>query len=252
MAELRRLLVEPQRLTDPGSADGILQLSREESHYLRRVLRLRNGQSVAVVDGIGHLWEADVQVGDLLKLSTPASQPAQQQSRFSLQLGLAVVVPRRGFDELTRMSCELGIDLLQPLRSQRKTPQADERPSRWQVIIRESVEQSERLWQPDLLDTVEASVFWQQSPKRSALAIASTRRPSIPDLQNFVEGLDQSFDQLWVAIGPEGGWTADEEQSAEAAGWVPVSLGDSILRTSTAAVAAAQTMVSWRRLRSQA
>jgi 16S rRNA (uracil1498-N3)-methyltransferase len=49
---------------------------------------------------------------------------------------------------------------------------------------------------------------------------------------------DQSPPELRLAIGPEGGWSAEEEEAALAAGWQPVSLGGTILRTSTAAVAA--------------
>ncbi|CAI8252660.1 MAG: Uncharacterised protein [Prochlorococcus marinus str. MIT 9313] len=63
-----------------------------------------------------------------------------------------------------------------------------------------------------------------------------------------MEGLTSEINQVTVAIGPEGGWSPLEECAAEAAGWVPVALGDSILRTCTAAVAAAQTMVSSRRI----
>jgi 16S rRNA (uracil1498-N3)-methyltransferase len=52
-----------------------------------------------------------------------------------------------------------------------------------------------------------------------------------------------------LAIGPEGGWSPEEEEVAEAAGWTPVSLGDTILRTSTAAVAGLAELVAWRSLR---
>ena len=56
VAELRRLLIEPKRLADRDS-NGCLVLHDDERHYLRRVLRLRAGSPVAVVDGRGHLWE---------------------------------------------------------------------------------------------------------------------------------------------------------------------------------------------------
>ncbi len=55
------------------------------------------------------------------------------------------------------------------------------------------------------------------------------------------------MERITVAIGPEGGWTPDEEATALQAGWQPVGLGQAILRTSTAAVSAAALMASWRR-----
>ena len=58
MAELRRLLVDPARLDRLADGERQLQLLPDESHYLRRVLRLRSGDAVAVVDGTGGCWTA--------------------------------------------------------------------------------------------------------------------------------------------------------------------------------------------------
>ena len=249
MAELRRILVESHRLTGTDANEGLLHLNSNEAHYLRRVLRLRVDNPLAVVDGIGHLWEAHLQEGDYLKLATPITHPISHQPCPTPQLCLAVVLPRRGFEEVLRMCCELGINLIQPLRSERSTPQAEDRPARWKVILREAIEQSEQLWQPTLLPLVETSKLWTSPSVNDVFAIATTRRMGLTDLQLWNEGLAQGFDHLWVAIGPEGGWSPNEESSAEGAGWVPVGLGDSILRTCTAAVAATQTTVSTRRIR---
>ncbi len=54
--------------------------------------------------------------------------------------------------------------------------------------------------------------------------------------------------EVWVAIGPEGGWTPQEEKAAIENGWLGVSLGKNILRTSTASIGATENMVSWRRV----
>ena len=61
-------------------------------------------------------------------------------------------VPKRGFDEILRMSCEIGVDIIQPIVSDRSVVRIDGngRISRWEGIIREAVEQSERLWRPEL------------------------------------------------------------------------------------------------------
>jgi len=232
-----------------NTVEGLLSLNENEAHYLRRVLRLRPGQKVAVADGIGHIWEAFLQAGDVLKFATSLAQPCLNEPCPAQQLGLAVVIPKRGFEEVLRMSCELGVNLIQPLRSDRRTPQAEDRPLRWKVILREAVEQSEQLWQPELLPLAEASALWKSPPVNAVFALATTRRQGLIDLQLLMDGLTPEINQVLVAIGPEGGWSPIEECAAEAAGWVPVALGDSILRTCTAAVAAAQTMVSSRRIR---
>ena len=141
VAERRRLLLTPDRFKE----DGPVLLNTEEQHYLRRVLRLRCSERVDVIDGCGRLTVAtlvDPQMLALDKSPQTIEPPAQPQ------LGLAVALMRRGMDEVIRMACELGIDRIQPLRCERCVPQAEHRPERWAAIVREAVEQCERLWVP--------------------------------------------------------------------------------------------------------
>ena len=125
VAELRRLLIEPNRLAD-RDINGILVLRKDERHYLRRVLRLRPGATVAVIDGRGRLLKGQLQEeGTLLRIiSDETASPA-----ISPQLGLAIALVRHGMDDVIRMTCELGVDCIQPLQASRCTPQADYRPA---------------------------------------------------------------------------------------------------------------------------
>ena len=69
--------------------------------------------------------------------------------------------------------------------------------------------------------------------------LATTRRADIPPLASWVQTIwsQNPHEPISLAIGPEGGWSEEEERQALGAGWQLVTLGDSILRTSTAAVA---------------
>ena len=78
-------------------------------------------------------------------------------------------------------------------------------------------------------------------------AFATTRLANSIDCQKWMSGLNEKIDQIWIAIGPEGGWTKDEHLFARKNGSISVQFGESILRTSTAAVVATQLMVDWRR-----
>ena len=60
MAELRRLLIDAKRLSTNLGMDGCIALNSDETHYLKRVLRLRQGAIVGIVDGVGHLWESQL------------------------------------------------------------------------------------------------------------------------------------------------------------------------------------------------
>ena len=210
VAELRRLLIESERLAD-RDRNGSLVLRDDERHYLRRVLRLRAGAPVAVVDGRGHLWEGWLQEeGELLlpgrcETTVPAKTP---------QLGLAIALVRRGMDDVMRMACELGVDCIQPLQATRCTPQAEYKPERWQLILKEAVEQCERLWMPQLLPLASTDDAWSMPNSSDTLAIATTRLEGISALEPWLQRQTPGNNCIWLAIGPEGGWDPQEQAKA--------------------------------------
>ena len=271
--EWRRLQVAPERL---AACAGRLELLTEEHHYLRRVLRLRGGEQLALLDGRGRLWTArlelvaagggpgrgrETQPRALAVLEQPLGEPLLRQPPPTPALELAVALPRLDADVALRMVCELGIDRFTPLQAARSVPLERCRPERQRAIVREAVEQCERLWLPELAPE-EAARQWfgsqLEAPSGGTAGelrlLATTRRPGLVLLEDLLQahpgpGAALTVPQ-WIrlAIGPEGGWTGEEEDQAAAAGWLPVSLGDTILRTSTAAVLAAGWMAAWRRL----
>ena len=237
VAERRRLLLLPDRLADGGA----VRLNSEEQHYLRRVLRLRCGGRVDVTDGCGRLWVASLLEPDLLQLD-----PIPQQIEPSPQpkLGLAVALVRRGLDDVIRMACELGIDRIQPLRCERCVPQAEHRPERWSTIVREAVEQCERLWMPQLLE-LEGLSQWIGNTQGQCL-VGVTRQTADPALHRWLRQQADPSAPTWLLIGPEGGWTPAEQSLFAETSVQSIQMGSTILRSSTAAVAGAVELVRWR------
>ena len=243
MSELRRLLIEPERLLQARSANGVISLSSDEAHYIKRVLRRRIGDRLAIADGCGCLWEAVLVDGAGLQL---AESPCEQQREPQIQLGLALALTRRGFDDALRMACELGIDAVQPLSCRRCTPQAEHRPERWETILKEAVEQCERLWKP-VLHPLQPIETWSlpSIPK----AVGVTRSAGLPSLSEWLR--QQSTPWVWMVVGPEGGWDEQELTRFNERSWQPVHLGNSILQSSTAAVRSTVELVKWRELISE-
>ena len=237
VAERRRLLLTPDRLADAGP----VLLNTEEQHYLRRVLRLRCGDRVDVIDGCGRLTVATLVEPQSLALDTA---PLKIEPMAHPQLGLAVALMRRGMDEVVRMACELGIDRIQPLRCDRCVPQADHRPERWATIIREAVEQCERLWTPQLLDLKDLSQW--MADERGQRLVGVTRETAPPALDQWLRHQADPVQLTWLMVGPEGGWTEEELKQFTQAQIQPVQMGSTILRSSTAAVAGAVELVRWR------
>ena len=255
--ELRRLLIAPERISAlTGGGQGLpwLALEPQESHYLERVLRYRPGDRLALVDGVGQLWTAVLEPGQRLRLEQPPESPQRREAPSTLPLELAMAIPKRDADLVWRMATELGADRLQPLLAERGAPGERCPLERWRGIVREATEQCERLWHPQLASPCGAG-SWLGRPAPGITLLATTRRDALPlcsqRLQHLAEGasVTELAAGVRLAIGPEGGWSPDEEEQAEAAGWHPVSLGESILRTATAAVAGVALLADWRALR---
>lgn len=254
--ELRRLLMAPERLGTPA-----LTLTPAEHHYLARVLRYRPGDRFAVVDGCGHLWSARLGAGSSAELEQPPDQPLQRQSAPRGSLLLAAALPRREAEAVIRMATELGIDQLQPLVADHSSLRPPLPLSRWRTIIQEAAEQCERLWLPQLTEPVAAGPWLGQGRPEGPALLATTRRSGLPLLGEWLAGFGVRSDppagaarppsgiSLRLAIGPEGGWSSEEEERALASGWQAVSLGPTILRASTAAMAAVALLSDWRQRR---
>lgn len=251
--ELRRLLVDPLRLTAAG---GLLPLEREELHYLRRVLRLRQGDRFAVVDGVGKLWSATLQTDPALQegaaaLEQPLERPLEQRPRPAPALRLAIAPPRRDGELLLRMACELGIDQVQWLSAERSVVDAPPREARQQSVLREALEQCERLWLPRTSGPEPAASWFARQPEDQLLLLATTRCSGATPLLQVLEGegsavASEDPGTVTLAVGPEGGWSPLEQEQALERGWLAVCLGDGILRTSTASVAGATLLSAWR------
>ncbi len=248
MAELRRLLIDSERIKTSRFNNNIINLTEEETHYLRKVLRLRKEDSVLIVNGLGNLWLGLLHNSNTIRISTDYDNPIKSEIRQKPLTSLAIVIPKRGFDDILRMSCEIGIDIIQPLISSRSTPGIKTKSTRWKNILKEAMEQSERLWLPSLFDTIRYNDWLQTIETTTNYAIARSRSEEIQEFSIWLNLLNQDLDEVWIAIGPEGGWSNQEELLAKEKGCNSVKLGDTILTTSTAGVVASQVMSSYRRL----
>jgi len=245
--ERRRLLIDPQRLLQQSIDGGRLPLQPEEQHYLNRVLRLRTGDGVELIDGQGALWGAHCGSGPWLVDLTPVIRAGENPHPHP-RLTLALALPRREVELVWRMATELGIDGLQPLLADRCQVSGPPPWQRWQAILREATEQCERLWMP-LLQSPCGARDWLMRPDMGLRLLATTRVEGLPLLEQALAGAAETQPpSITLAIGAEGGWSPEEEAVALAAGWQAVSFGPWILRTATAAISGAGRLAAWRNL----
>ena len=117
MAVLRRLLIKYSRIDASVENDSFIQLTKEENHYLSKVLRCRKNDRLHICDGRGHLWLAEFSHNGTVKLLSNFELPIQNQKKIFPLICVAVAVPKQGFDDAIKMSCEIGNDVIQPIVS---------------------------------------------------------------------------------------------------------------------------------------
>lgn len=233
LSSLPRLAIDPAQ-RDPA---GGLHLTGPQRHYLQRVRRLKPGDPFLVLDGSGKLWLAHWQPQGSQIAGEVETLP--RELPVYLHLGLAVV-KGPGFDEVFRQVTELGAARITPLLTERTVVEPGSgRQERWQKIVQEAAEQCERLRWPQV-DPPTPWTSWLAELRADWWGIAVARE-NVPLLVQALPklGMPQKELVLAMAIGPEGGWTVAERRQAEEHGGVPVSLGPTILRATTAAVVAA-------------
>jgi 16S rRNA (uracil1498-N3)-methyltransferase len=202
------------------------ELSDDDRRHLERVLRLRPGQDVTVSDGAGR-WRR-CRFGDPLE---PAGGVVEDE-RLSPPVAVAVSLTKgERLDWAVQKLTELGADLIVPLAAARSVVRWDGERSgqhvdRLRRIARQAAMQSRRTWLPAVDDL------------RAFAEVAATPGAALAE----PGGEPPSLERPLVLVGPEGGWSEEE-----AAAPLPrVGLGPTVLRSETAAVAAAALLCALR------
>ena len=121
-------------------------------------MRIKIGKEIFITNGKGSLWKAINLGNNLIKINN-ISKPYLFQENEKILIGIAVVIPKNGFEDILKMCTEIGIDFIQPLYSDRqvkKYTNFSNKLIRWESIINEAVEQCERLWRPSILSNINA------------------------------------------------------------------------------------------------
>jgi 16S rRNA (uracil1498-N3)-methyltransferase len=111
---------------------------------------------------------------------------------------------------------------------------AEKRVERWRRIAREASQQSRRVIAPEIADPLKLSEALSFEAEQRIVLAENERGATLIEILRSVENLGS----LALAVGPEGGWADDELQAFARADWTSASLGDTILRAETAAIAA--------------
>ncbi len=219
-----------------------INISGKEHHHLMDVLRLREGDEITVLDGSGGIYEIaliscgeDAAVGEI----KTRRQAQPQTAKVTLFAGL----PKADkMDMIVQKATELGAHRIVPVLCQRTVPhlsaeRAQKRVARWRHIAVEASKQSRRPFFPLISNVMLFREALEESRANLKLIFVALTSAAPKRLKDVLK-LNAGAKEVSIFIGPEGGFTEDEIRHALSVGVVPVSLGENILRTETAAIAA--------------
>lgn len=225
-------------------------LRGDAAEHLGRVLRAEPGQLYELSDGRA-VWLARIERVALSKrgesrIDFALVEPvAACEPSVQIDLLLSLVKFDR-FEWCLEKATELGAREIIPLAAARTdkalvAAAAGKRRSRWERILVESAQQSRRLRPPSIGGPLSPQEAFAQCTASAKILLSERREaPSIREVLGAAARSSASSSpyEVAIAIGPEGGWTGEEIAAASAAGFAGASLGENILRTETAVVAA--------------
>jgi len=225
-------------------AGAALRLQGREAHHALRVLRVKYGEMVAVLDGIGNefLCTVDNCSRDAVTLSVSLKN---FMASPACRVTLLVAVPKgKIIEDIIQKSVELGASRIVPLLAERVATHLDaeaaaDKRDKWQQVAIEAIKQCGAVWLPKIEMPVTIEQFLARRERFELSLVGSLQTERRHPRECFREfqikhGRRPQSAAVW--IGPEGDFTPDELQAIEAGGAQPISLGRLVLRVETAAV----------------
>lgn len=234
---MHRFFINPDQIKD-----SIGEISGEDAHHIKSVLRLEAGEYITLCDCQGMDYQALIQDADndiiKVKLVNCCPSGTEPKTKVTLMQGL----PKSAKMEIIIQKCvELGIYEIVPVTTIRTVVRiadansAYKKAGRWQRVAEEAAKQSKRGVIPQVYEPVSFEkavndcnaelklLFWEEEKEQSLAKVLLKQNPS-PE-------------SIAILIGPEGGLDNSEVELAGRHGWISVTIGSRILRTETAGMA---------------
>jgi 16S rRNA (uracil1498-N3)-methyltransferase len=215
-----------------------VRFTPEQAHQIVRVLRLRRGDTLAVFDGTGAEYAAEIITLGAGKVSARLRERRPTTPEPALRLVLLQgVVKGEKMDLIVQKATELGVRRIVPVLCERSVSRSLGRPARWRIIAREAAEQCGRALLPEIDDPVSLPAFFAAERSAGLAGITLWEEERSRGLREAVQ-LVAKAERLHLLVGPEGGLAAHEVRLAEETGLHAASLGRWTLRAETAGLAA--------------
>jgi 16S rRNA (uracil1498-N3)-methyltransferase len=222
------------------AGDTVCITDPEQLHHLKDVLRLKTGDEVVIFDAEGNEFLSTIS-GLERKQAILAVKARKEPPPGKVKLTIACAIPRQfKMDDIVDKLTQLGVDSIIPMVTERVIVKLEEntgsRLIRWKKIARSAAEQSQRNRLPLITQVMGMSEVLDKAADFD-LKLIPTLAVESRSVKDVLAGYRPA--NMLVLIGPEGDFTPQEIRKAVESGFIPVSLGNNILRVETAAAAVA-------------
>jgi 16S rRNA (uracil1498-N3)-methyltransferase len=211
---------------------------KEESKHIIKVLRKKESDILHVTNGLGYIFETTIALASDSKCTVNVlSFSKQEEPKFHLHLAVAPTKMNERYEWFLEKATEIGIQEITPIiceHSERRIIKTD----RFQKILESALKQSLHFYLPKLNEPIAFKDFIKQEFNGQKF-IAHC---SVTDKKSLKNEL-KSNEDVTILIGPEGDFSINEIEMAIANNFIPVSLGNTRLRTETAAIVACHSVV---------
>lgn len=216
---------------------GTAELTGPDAEHLVRVLRAEAGQVYELSDNQNlYLAEIDLARKSQVVFRILETLAAPEPGIETILLPALFKFDR--FEWLVEKATELGVTSIRPWEAVRTEPglaaASAKRMLRWQKLGNEASQQSRRLHLPVIEPVVR---LVKALETEATVRLLLDEHPSAVPISSVLPDSRSEDDRVALLLGPEGGWTAAEKELAIGAGWKPCSLGRTVLRAETAAIA---------------
>ncbi len=226
-----------------ASVGATVTVDGDEAHHAV-VKRIRVGEQVSLTDGAGTSAVVTVAATDKTSFSGTVDSLAGTEPELP-RVVVVQAIPKGERGELAvEMLTEVGVDLIVPWAASRcvavwKGERADRSLAKWRATAREAAKQARRAWFPEVAEPVTTSQVVELLGNASVpVVLHEAASGPLADLPVPGRG------EIVIVVGPEGGITDEELAAFSTVGAEPVRLGSSVLRTSTAGVAATAALLA--------
>ena len=223
----------------PRIEKGMLKVEGEEVKHIKKVLRLRAGDEVAVFDGLGREFEGTIVEEGLSSVVIRVQNVLSSKRDSPVEVTLAQsLLKGEKMDYLIQKATELGVKDVIPFLSSRSVPLLDKlgklkRQHRWEKIAIEASKQCGRGVVPKI-ESLQDYSDMLRTASPNTLRLILWEREGTKLKQIFERSKERK--KVFFIIGPEGGFSQEEVEEAKRAGFIPVTLGRRILRAETASL----------------